>query len=177
MVTPELPGRPAFVYIGSVHSAEYGSTGYGCQSFSWSAEQENIIFPCLRSWRRFCSCETGSAVPSRVSPLSFSTLRLNRMPTHGIPPAFRDHAHLPFIYTTRLLGSVPSLYDHAIAYRWRIPPRVRRLKAISPQGSSSNGVLPIQKTPWTKFMRLFFPTPCFQGGTRRGPDIFTLPGN
>ena len=36
-------------------------------------------------------------------------------------------------------GSVPSLSVHAIAYRWGSLPRVRRHRAISPQGSSSNG--------------------------------------
>ena len=43
--------------------AEYGSIGYGCQSCSWS------VFPCLRSRLRIWSPETGSAIPSRVSPL------------------------------------------------------------------------------------------------------------
>ena len=32
-------------------------------------------------------------------------------------------------------GSVPSLSGHAIAYRWRSLPRVRRHKASKPQGS------------------------------------------
>ena len=38
------------------------------------------------------------------------------------------------------IGSVPSLSDHAIAYRWRLPPRVRRHRVItiSPQGRSRN---------------------------------------
>ena len=35
------------------------------------------------------------------------------------------------------IGSVPSLSGHAITYRSRLPPRVRRHKAGSPQGSSS----------------------------------------
>ena len=37
------------------------------------------------------------------------------------------------------IGSLPSLSGQAIAYRWRSLPRVRRHKASSPQGSSSNG--------------------------------------
>ena len=48
-------------------SAEYGSTGYGCQSRSWSAEQGNFFFLCPRLHLRIWSRETGSAVPSRVS--------------------------------------------------------------------------------------------------------------
>ena len=41
------------------------------------------------------------------------------------------------------IGSVPSLSGHAIAYRWRSLPRVRRHRASKPQGSSER-VLPGQ---------------------------------
>ena len=34
------------------------------------------------------------------------------------------------------IGSVPSLSGHAIAYRWRSLPRVRRHRVSKPQGSS-----------------------------------------
>ena len=37
-----------------------------------------------------------------------------------------------------VIGSVPSLSGHPIAYRWRSLPRVRRHRASKPQGSSSN---------------------------------------
>ena len=43
------------------------------------------------------------------------------------------------------IGSVPSLSGHAIAYRWRSLPRVRRYRASKPQGSSER-VLPWQIT-------------------------------
>ena len=43
------------------------------------------------------------------------------------------------------IGSVPSLSGHAIAYRWRSLPRVRRPRANKPQGSSER-VLPWQIT-------------------------------
>ena len=43
------------------------------------------------------------------------------------------------------IGSVPSLPGHAIAYRWRSLPRVRRHRACKPQGSSER-VLPWQIT-------------------------------
>ena len=43
------------------------------------------------------------------------------------------------------IGSVPSLSGHAIAYRWRSLPRVRRHGASKPQGSSER-VLPWQVT-------------------------------
>ena len=43
------------------------------------------------------------------------------------------------------IGSVPRLSGHAIAYRWRLLPRVRRHRASKPQGSSER-VLPWQVT-------------------------------
>ena len=43
------------------------------------------------------------------------------------------------------IGSVPSLSGHAIAYRWRSLPRIRRHRASKPQGSSER-VLPWQIT-------------------------------
>ena len=43
------------------------------------------------------------------------------------------------------IGSVPSLSGHALAYRWRSLPRVRRHRASKPQGSSEL-VLPWQVT-------------------------------
>ena len=43
------------------------------------------------------------------------------------------------------IGPVPSLSGHAIAYRWRSLPRVRRHRASKPQGSSEQ-VLPWQVT-------------------------------
>ena len=51
----------------------------------------------------------------------------------------------PFIYLKPpyAIGSVPSLSGHAIAYRWRSLPRVRRHKVSKPQGSSER-TLPSQ---------------------------------
>ena len=43
------------------------------------------------------------------------------------------------------IGLVPSLWGHAIAYRWRSLPRARRHRASKPQGSSER-VLPSQVT-------------------------------
>ena len=51
----------------------------------------------------------------------------------------------PFMKPSYAIGSVPSLSGHAIAYRWRSLPRVRRHRAIKPQGSSER-VLPWQIT-------------------------------
>ena len=60
------------------------------------------------------------------------------MLTYGIPPEFRGGVLL-FIYNRH----TPS--GHAIAYRWRSLPRVRRHGASKPQGSSER-VLPWQVT-------------------------------
>ena len=53
----------------------------------------------------------------------------------------------PFIFflPPYAIGSVPSLSGHAIAYRWRSLPRVRRHRASKPQGSSERA-LPWQVT-------------------------------
>ena len=85
--------------------------------------------------------ETGSAVPSRVS-LLISILRLNLVLTYGIAPEFRGGVHMKPPYA---IGSVPSLSGHAIVYRWRSLPRVRRHRASKPQGSFER-VLPWQIT-------------------------------
>ena len=59
------------MYVWSHIQQEYGSTGQGCRSFSWSAEQGKIIFPCPHSRLRIWSRKTGSAVPFRVSLLIY----------------------------------------------------------------------------------------------------------
>ena len=64
------------------------------------------------------------------------------MLTYGIPPEFRGGVHMKPPYA---IGSVPSLSGHAVAYRWRSLPRVRRHRASTPQGSSER-VLPWQIT-------------------------------
>ena len=51
----------------------------------------------------------------------------------------------PFMKPPYAIGSVPSLSSHAIAYRWRSLPKVRRHRASKPQGSSER-VLPWQVT-------------------------------
>ena len=67
------------------------------------------------------------------------------MLTHEIPPDFRYDAHLFIFKPPYAIGPVPSLSGHAIAYRWRSLPGVRRHRASKPQGSSKR-VLPWQVT-------------------------------
>ena len=72
-----------YVVWPSSHKEEYGSTGQGCQSCSWTAEPGKCIFSCPRS--------------------------RNLVLTHGIPPDFSGGVHI-FISSTAI-GSVPSLYQ------------------------------------------------------------------
>ena len=51
----------------------------------------------------------------------------------------------PFMKPSYAIGSVPSLSGHAVAYRWRSLPRVRRHRASKPQGSFER-MLPSQVT-------------------------------
>ena len=84
------------MYFWSSLVAEYESTGLGCQSGSWSAQQGKRLFYCPRS-RLIIRCrETGSAVPSRVSLLILHTRAESDwlVLARGIPPAFRDSVHL-----------------------------------------------------------------------------------
>ena len=67
------------------------------------------------------------------------------MLTYGILPESRGGVHLFIFEPPYAIESVPSLWGHAIAYRWRSLPRVRRHKASKPQGSSER-VLPWQVT-------------------------------
>ena len=92
--------------------------------------------------------EFGSPVPRQPAHLHKYSIRLNLVLTltYGIPPEFRGGVHL-FIYNRHTPSgqSVPSLSGHAIAYRWRSLPRVRRHGANKPQCSFER-VLPWQVT-------------------------------
>ena len=129
------------MYVWSSRIAEYGSTGYGCQSCSWSAEQgKNIpLSPC---------------VPENLVSRDGFSRPVPRQPAHLHTQAksgayLRDSSRVPrrrpFMKPPYAIGSVPSLSGRAIAYRWRLLPRVRRHRASKPQGSSER-VLPWQVT-------------------------------
>ena len=90
-----------------------------------------------------------------VSRDGFGSL-VPRQPVHFHAQAefgayFRDSSRVPrrrpFIYfkPPYAIGSIPSLSGHAIAYRWRLLPRVCRHRTIKLQGSSQR-VLPWQVT-------------------------------
>ena len=98
---------------------EYASTGYGCQSCSWSAERGKILF-----------------FLSPFAPENYvSRDRFGRPLAGFLPLSATACTHVP----STAIGSVPSLAGHANAYRWRSLPRVRPHRASSRQGSSSEG--------------------------------------
>ena len=104
----------------------------------WSAEQQKCFFLGPRSRLRIWLGETGSAVPSSVSPLLFHTQAESGAYSHGYS---RFPRRRPFMYTvpSNATGSVPSLSSQAIAYRWRSTPRFHLRRASCPQLSLRNG--------------------------------------
>ena len=84
------------------------------------------------------------------SPVPRQPAHLHPQPESGayLRDSSRVPRRRPFIYLKTaiyVIGSVPSLSGHAIAYRWRSLPRARRHRASKPQGSSER-VLPWQVT-------------------------------
>ena len=124
------------MYVLPALSAEYGLTGYGCQSCSSSAEQRKRFLPCPRSRLRIWSRDLGTAVPSRVSPLILHTYYAEPgVYSRGFCRFPQRRPHIP----SNVFGSVPSLSGHAAAYRWRSLPTIRRYFVSSLQASSTNG--------------------------------------
>ena len=116
--------------------------------------RENEYFPVPVRSSDFGLARVRPSCPA--SACSFSALRLDLVLTHGIPPAFRGGAHL-FIPSTAI-GSLPGSSGHAIAYRWRSLPRVRRHRTSSSQESSSNGCCLFRFHHGPINVRLSFPT-------------------
>ena len=107
--------------------AERGTTGSGSQSCLWCAEQGKSIFPCPRSRLRIGSRETGSSVPSRISPLIFHT-----QAEYGayLRDSSRFPRRRPFIYTAnRHRVSLEFIRSRNCVYRWRSLPRLYRNRA------------------------------------------------
>ena len=137
----------------STFGRECGSTGYGCQSWSWLAEQEQkCVFTCPRCSRlKIWSRETGSAVSFRVGPFILHTQA-------EFGAYSRDSSRFPRRRPSMLHRPVPSLSGNAIAYRWRSLPRVRQHGASRPQGSSSNGCYLFRSHHRLTNVRLYFST-------------------
>ena len=81
----------------------------------------------------------GSSVPRQPAHLHTQAESGAYIRDSSLVPRWR-----PFIYFKPPydIESVPSLSGHAVAYRWRSRPRVRRHRASKPQGSSERVLLP-----------------------------------
>ena len=93
----EPPGWPAvqckYVCMVITYSKGKDQPGKVANPARGQLNRANYLFSCPRSRLRIWSRETGSVVPSRVSPL-ISILRLNLVLTYGwIPPEFRKSIH------------------------------------------------------------------------------------
>ena len=93
-------------------------------------------------------------VPKNLVPRDGFSRPVPRQPAHlhiqaesgaYLRDFFRVPQRRPFMKPPYAIGSVPSLSGHAISYRWRSLPRVRRHGASKPQDSSER-VLPWQVT-------------------------------
>ena len=110
------------MYVWSELSAQYRSTGFGCQTCTWPAEQGKIIFTLFLS------------VPENLVPPFI-------LHTRAESGAYsRDSCRFPrrrpYIPPTAI-GSVPSLSSHAIACRWCSLPRVHEPSTIGGGGDTT----------------------------------------
>ena len=111
---------------------------------SGKATQGSQSESCLGGWRCKVSRNGfGSPVPRQSAHHLYTRAEFGAY----LRDSSRVPRRRPFIYLKLpyAIGSVPSLSGHAIAYRWRSLPRVRRDGACKPQGSSER-VLPWQIT-------------------------------
>ena len=129
---------PVCECVWSSLSADWASTGYGCQSCLWSAEQGKQNFPCPRSRLRFWSRELGSAVLSRVSPLVLYTQAESGAYLRDSTSAFPLSATVSIRTAKRAIGLVPSLSGHAIALPMALITESRH-RASGSQGNAING--------------------------------------
>ena len=105
------------VCVWSSLSADWASTGYGCQSYLWSAEQGkwNFLFPVLlRAWVSFVPCWAAHSPHNQAESSAIY---------RGSTSPFRFPLRFP-LEPLCAIGLAPSLSGHPILhYRWRSLPR------------------------------------------------------
>ena len=114
---------------------------------SWSAEQGKSVFICPRSRLRFGLARR--VRPSRPVPRQSAksqhsdwlTLLIRCLLTGFLPISAAASIYDTVSIPPSAIGSVQSSSSHVIAYRWRSLPRVRRHRANSPQGGSSDNTI------------------------------------
>ena len=103
------------------------------------------------SWTGKMSIPLSPCVPENLVSRDGFSRPVPRQPTHlhtqaesgaYLRKSSRVPRRRPFMKPPYAIGSVPSLLGHAIAYRWRSLPSVRRHRASKPQGSSE------RQLPW-----------------------------
>ena len=113
-----------------------------------------VANPARGQLNRENSIPLSPCVPENLVSRDRFSRSIPRKPAHLHPQAesgayLRDSSRVPrrrpFMKPPYAIGSVPSLWGHAFAYRWRSLLRVRRHRASKPQGSSER-VLPWQIT-------------------------------
>ena len=111
------------------------------------------VFPCLPSYLRIWSRETGLAVPPRVSSFILHTQAESGAYSRDSSRFLRRR---PFIPSTTI-GSAPSISVHAIAYRWRSPPESAGTRPVVLEVVRLlERMLHIQETQWINFVRHSF---------------------
>ena len=104
-----------------------------------------VANPARGQLNRENSIPLSPCVPENVVSRDGFSRPVPRQPAHLHTQAesgayLRDSSRVPrrrpFMKPPYAIGSVPSLSGHAVAYRWRSLPRVRRHRASKSQGSS-----------------------------------------
>ena len=119
------------------------------------------------SWRGKINIPLSPCVPENLVSRHGFSRPVPRQPAHLHTQTesgayLRDSSRVPrrrpFMKPPYAIGSVPSLSGHAIAYRWRSLPRVRRRRVSKPQGKFRTGAaLAGRHEPIN--IRLSFPQP------------------
>ena len=134
----EISRYPRFMY-GHIYSKSMDQPGQVANPARGHLNRENQYFPfAFAPENRVSRDGFGSPVPRQSTHLHTQA---------GSGAYLRDSSRVPrrcpfnYFKPSYAIRSVPSLSDHAIAYRWRPLPRVRRHRASKLQGSSER-VLP-----------------------------------
>ena len=177
--------------VGGIMGCKYKTSSWHLNGFPDGSNIESYFTPSTRRATRRSSAETTAASRSchtRVrcsleclpddtapenlvsrdgfgSPVPRQPVHLHTQAESGV--SLRDPSRVPrrrtFIYFKPpcAIGSVPSLSGHAMAYRWRSLPRVRRHRTSKPQGSSERTSASLAGYHGPINMRLSFPHPLF----------------
>ena len=121
------------MYVWSSHITEYGSTRKVANPARGQLNRENNI-PLSTCVPEHLASRDGFSPPVPRQPANLHTQAESG--ANNLRDSSRVPRRRPFMKPQYAIGSVPRLSGHALAYRWRSLPRVRRHRASKPQGSS-----------------------------------------